>query len=163
MILLSPRNIGLQEAAAQCDAEPPRLTPGVSSLITAMSENPQAGALPPLHTAARVFAAFCFVLALLGLLSFWPPTSPAIVAWLLGWTMTCLGTGIAIVRRARYAPSFVWGLIILASYSAISAFRSGLLGTVGILIDVLLFIPLIWFAISYQRSRRASASRTKPQ
>ena len=65
--------------------------------------------------------------------------------------------------RARYAPSLVWGLIVLASYSAISAFRSGLLGTVGILIDVLLFIPLIWFAIWYQRSRRTDAAATRPR
>ena len=128
-----------------------------------MSEKAQAGGLQPLHTVARVFAAFCFVLALLGLLSFWPPKSPAIVVWLLVWTMTCMGTGIAIVRRARHAPSLVWGLIVLASYGAISAFRSGLLGTVGILIDVLLFIPLIWFAIWYQRSRRTDAAATRPR
>jgi hypothetical protein len=109
-----------------------------------------------------MFVGFCIVMALLGLLSFWPPTSPAIVAWLLGWTMTCLGTGIAIVRRARHAPGLVWGLIILASYSAISAFRSGLLGPVGILIDVLLFIPLIWFAIWYQRHRRLDSATAGP-
>ena len=93
-------------------------------------------------------------MALLGLLSFWPPRSPAIVAWLLVWTVTCLGTGIAIVRRARDAPSLVWSLIILASYSAVSAFRSGLLGGVGVFIDILLGIPLIWFAILYQSRRR---------
>ena len=65
--------------------------------------------------------------------------------------------------RAGYAPSLVWGLIVLASYSAISAFRSGLPGTVGILIDVLLFIPLIWFAIWYQRSRRTDTAATRPR
>jgi hypothetical protein len=101
-----------------------------------------------------MFVVFCFVMALLGLLSFWPPGSPAIVAWLLVWTLACLGTGIAIERRARYAPSLVWSLIILASCSAISAFRSGLLGDVGVFIDILLGIPLIWFAIWYQRHRR---------
>lgn len=119
------------------------------------SRSRQANAVQPLHVVARIFVVFCIAMALLGLLSFWPPRSPAIVAWLLVWTIICLGTGIAIVRRARYAPSLVWGLIILAGYSAISAFRSGLLEGVGILIDILLGIPLIWFAIWYQRHRRA--------
>ena len=113
----------------------------------------------PLHAVARLFVVFCIVIALLGLLSFWPPRSPAIVAWLLVWTVTCLGTGIAIVRRARFAPSLVWSLIVLASYSAVSAFRSGLLDGVGILIDVLLGIPLIWFAIG-TRGAVASTSNT---
>jgi hypothetical protein len=126
--------------------------------VSDASRSRQAAAAQHLHAVVRMFVGFCIVLALLGLLSFWPPTSPAIVAWLLVWTMTCLGTAIAIVRRARYAPSLVWGLIILASYSAISAFRSGLLGAVGILIDVLLFTPLIWFAIWYQRRRRADSA-----
>ena len=115
-------------------------------------------AVQPLHPVARMFVVFCIAMALLGLLSFWPPRSPAIVAWLLVWTVTCLGTGIAIGRRARYAPSLVWSLIILASYSAVSAFRSGLLGGVGVFIDILLGIPLIWFAIWYQRRRRVGSA-----
>ena len=108
----------------------------------------------PLHTAVRMFVVFCVAMALLGLISFWPPGSPAVVAWLLIWTTICLGTAIAIVRRARYAPILVWGLLVLACYSAVSAFRSGMLGGVGIVIDIVLFIPLIWFAIWYQRHRR---------
>lgn len=108
---------------------------------------------------------FCVVMAVLGLSSFWPPRSPAVVAWLLVWTLTCLGTAVAIVRRARYAPGFVWSLIVLAGYSAISLYRSGSRGGVGVLIDVLLGVPLIWFAIWYQRRRRvdsAAAARLEP-
>ncbi len=115
------------------------------------SRSRQASAIQPLHAVARMFVVFCIVMALLGLLTFWPPSSPAIVAWLLVWTIICLGTGIAIVRRARYAPSLVWSLVVLTGYSAVSAFRSGLLEGVGIVIDIVLSIPLIWFAIWYQR------------
>ena len=122
------------------------------------SRSRQAAAVQPLHAVVKVFVVFCIVMALLGLLSFWPPRSPAIIAWLLVWTITCLGTGIAIVRRARYAPSLVWSLMILASYSAISAFRSGLLGSAGLFIEILLGIPLIWFAIWYQRRRRVDSA-----
>jgi hypothetical protein len=119
----------------------------------------------PLHVAVRVFVVFCVLLALVGALTFWPPASPAIVVWVLVWTVTCLGTAIAIVWRARYAPALVWTLIALAGYSAVSAFRAGWLGGVGILIDIVLFVPLIWFAIWYQRRRRiesaaAGASRS---
>jgi hypothetical protein len=110
--------------------------------------------------AARLFAAFCFVLALLGLLSFWPPRSSATVVWLVMWTIVSVLTGIAIVLRARYAPTLVWSLIVLAGYSAVSAFRGGLLGGVGILIDLLLGIPLVWFAIWYQGHRRVGAATT---
>ena len=123
------------------------------------SPSPRSAAVQSLHAVDRIFAVFCVVLALLGLLSFWPPESPAIVAWLLVWTLTCLATGIAIVRRARSAPMLVWTVLILAGYSAISAFRSGLLRGVGILIDLLLAIPLIWFAIWYQRRRRVDSAR----
>ena len=112
----------------------------------------------PLPAAARLFVVFCLVMAVLGLLAFWPPRSPAVVAWLLVWTLTCLGAGVAIVRRARYAPTFVWSLVILAGYSAGSLYRSGSLGGVGILIDVLLGVPLIWFAIRYQRHRRVDSA-----
>ena len=105
--------------------------------------------------AAKLFAAFCFVLALLGLLSFWPPRSPATAVWLLIWTLVSVITGMAIVRRARYAPRLVWTLLILAGYSAVSAFRGGLLGGAGILIDIVLGIPLVWFAVWYQRHRRS--------
>ena len=108
----------------------------------------------PLHASARMFVVFCVAMALLGLISFWPPSSPAVVAWLLAWSIICLGTAIAIVRRARHAPVFVWSLLILAGYSAVSAFRSGMIGSIGIVIDIVLFIPLIWFALWYQRHRR---------
>ncbi len=110
--------------------------------------------LQPLHAVARMFVVFCIAMALLGFLSFWPPNSPAVVAWLLVWTTICLATGIAIALRARYAPILVWSLMVLAGYSAVSAFRSGLLGGIGIVIDIVLGIPLIWFAIWYQRHRR---------
>ena len=120
----------------------------------------QAAAVGAVPAAARLFAAFCFVLALLGLLSFWPPRSPATVVWLVMWTLVSVLTGIAIVRRARYAPTLVWSLIVLAGYSAVSAFRGGLLGGVGILIDMLLSIPLVWFAIWYQRHRRFGSATT---
>ena len=97
---------------------------------------------------------FCVAMALVGLIAFWPPGSPAVVAWLLVWTSICLGTAVAIMRRARYAPILVWSLLALAGYSAISAFRSGMLEGIGIVIDIVLFIALIWFALWYQRHRR---------
>jgi len=108
----------------------------------------------PLHSAARAFVGFCILMALLGFIAFWPPSSPAVVAWLLVWTSTCVGTGIAIARRARYAPILVWSLLVLAGYSAVSAVQSGMLGTIGVVIDIVLFVPLIWFAIWYQTHRR---------
>lgn len=110
-----------------------------------------------LHLAARMFVVFCIAMALLGLLAFWPPRSAAVVAWLVVWTVICLGTAIAIVRRARYASVLVWGLLALAGHSAVSAFRSGLLGSIGVVIDIVLFIPLIWFAVWYPRHRRVTA------
>ena len=124
------------------------------------SRSRQAAAVQPLHAVARVFVVFCIVMVLLGFLSFWPPRSRVIVAWLLVWTITWLGTSIAILRRARYAPGLVWSVTILAGYSALSAFRSGLLGGVGILIDIMLSIPLIWFAIWYQGHRRVDSATT---
>ena len=127
-----------------------------------MSDAPRSGraVVGVVPAAARLFAAFCFVLALLGLVAFWPPRSAATVVWLLIWTPACLITGLAIVRRARHAPGLVWTLIILAGYSAVSAFRGGLLGGAGILIDIALGIPLIWFAIWYQRHRRIDSAAT---
>ena len=116
-------------------------------------------AAQPLHPVARAFVGFCLLMAVLGLVSFWPPKSSAVVAWLLVWTTLCLGTAIAIVRRASCAPSLVWILLGLAGYSAFSALRSGLLGGFGIVIDIVLFIPLIWFAIWYPRHRRAELGR----
>jgi hypothetical protein len=109
-----------------------------------------------------MFVVFSFVLALLAVLSFWPPKSPAVLAWLLFWIATCLATGIAILRRERYAPSVVWILTILSGFSALSAFKSGLLRGPGILIDILLFVPLVWFAIWYQRRRRVESATTAP-
>jgi hypothetical protein len=102
---------------------------------------------------ARLFAVFSFVLALLAILSFWPPKSAAVIAWLTGWIAICLATSIAILRRWRYAPTLVWILNVLAGFSALAALRSGLLQGVGILIDIGLFVPLVWFAIWYQKSR----------
>ena len=109
-----------------------------------------------------MFAVFAFVLALLALLSFWPPKSPAVIAWLLLWIAICLGTGIAILRRERYAPALVWTLNILAGLSALAALNSGLLRGVGILIDMILFVPLVWFAIWYQRRRRVESATAGP-
>lgn len=116
--------------------------------------------MQPLHAVVRLFVLFCVVMAFLGLLAFWPPRSPAIIGWLIVWTVLCLGTAMAIVQRARYAPFLVWSLVALAVYSAVSAFRGGMLDNVGILIDIMLGIPLVWFAIWYQR-RHASSVRTE--
>ena len=124
------------------------------------SQNRQAGALQPLHIVARMFAAFSFVLAVVALLSFWPPKSPAVVVWLLLWIGVCLSTTIAILWRARYAPTIVWILNIVAGLSALAALRSGLLRGVGVLIDIVLFIPLVGFAIWYQRNRRVESAAT---
>ena len=117
----------------------------------------QTADVSPLHPAARMFVVFCSLRAALGLLSFWPPGSPAIVAWLLVWTFTCLSTGLAIVRRARHAPGLVWSLTMLAGCSAVFAFRNGLLEGAGVLIDILLGVPIVWFAIWYQKRRRVES------
>ena len=61
--------------------------------------------------------------------------------------------------EAKFQYYFNFGVIVLAGYSAVSAFRSGLLGGVGIVIDIVLGIPLIWFAIWYQRHRRVDSPR----
>ena len=114
----------------------------------------------PLHPVARTFVGFCLLMALLGLISFRPPKSPAIVAWLLVWTTICLGTAFAIMRRVRYAPILVWSLLALAGYSAVSLFLSGSLGAIGVVIDIVLFIPLIWFALWYQRRQRLTGPST---
>ena len=105
---------------------------------------------------ATSFAVFCFALAAIGLVAFWPPESRAIVVWLIVWCSICLATGIAILRRARVAPWLVWTLIAMAALSAADAFMSGMLQGFGIVIDIALFIPLIWFAVWYQKSARAS-------
>jgi hypothetical protein len=128
--------------------------------VSGRSENRQTAGLQSLHIVARMFAVFSFVLALLALLSFWPPKSPVVVAWLVLWIAICLATSIAILRRAPYSLTLVWTLNILAGLSALAALNSGLLRGVGILIVVLLFVPLVWFAIWYQRHRRVQpASR----
>ena len=113
----------------------------------------------PLHPVARAFVGFCLLMAVLGLVSFWPPKSSAVVAWLLVWTTICLGTAIAILRRASYAPSLVWILLALAGYSAVSLFLSGSLGAIGIVIDIVLFTPLIWFAVWYRKHRRVDSEQ----
>ena len=110
-------------------------------------------ATAPLPLAARLFAWFAFALALIGLMSFWPPKSAITIAWIVLWTGVCAAVGIAILLRLRVAPYLVWMLLLLAGLSALAAFRSGLLDTVGVAIDVLLFVPLIWFAIWFQRHR----------
>lgn len=126
------------------------------------SRDRQAAASPPIPIVAKMFAVFSFVLALLAVLSFWPPKSPAVLAWLLFWIAICLVTGIAILRRERYAPTVVWILTILSGFSALSALKSGLLRGTGILIDILLFVPLVWFAIWYQRRRRVESVTIVP-
>jgi hypothetical protein len=112
----------------------------------------------PVPAVAKAFAAFSFLLALIGVITFWPPKSPAVVAWVFVWGATCVATGIAILRRARSAPALVWTVLAVAGVSALDALRSGLLGGIGILIDIVLFVPLISFAVWYQRNQRAGSS-----
>jgi hypothetical protein len=111
--------------------------------------------------AAQAFAAFSFILALLAVASFWPPTSLAVIGWLTLWVGVCVATGAAILLRLRHAVSLVWSLTALATLSAILALQSGMLDATGIVIDILLFVPLFWFAFWYQtrRSARAKAGR----
>jgi hypothetical protein len=133
--------------------------------MSGKAQNGQTVAHQSLHLAARMFAVFSFVLALIALFSFWPPKSIAVVVWLLLWTTVCLATGIAILRAARNAPTLVWSLNFLAGLSALAALSGGLLRGVGIVIDILLFVPLVWFAVWYQRHRReesATAGRLRP-
>jgi hypothetical protein len=107
-----------------------------------------------MHVAERVFAAFAVVLAAIALAAFWPPANLAIIAWLVFWCGLCLLTAYAIVRRARYAPAAIWALNGVAWLSAVAALRDGMLQGIGIVIDVVLFIPMIWFSVWYQRRRR---------
>jgi hypothetical protein len=106
-----------------------------------------------LHHLEKVFAAFCVLLAAIALAAFWPPTQPPIIAWLVFWCGLCLLAAYGIVRRARYAPAAIWGLTGIAILSAMAALRDGMLDGIGILIDVVLFVPMIGFAIWYQRRR----------
>ena len=100
---------------------------------------------------AKLFAGFSFVLVPIALVAFWPPKSATVIVWLVVWNTLCLATGTAILRHDRRAPALVWTLLCLAGLSALMALRSGLLHGVGILIDVVLFVPLVSFAIWYQR------------
>jgi hypothetical protein len=104
--------------------------------------------------AAKAFAMFSFLLAALAVFSFWPPKTGIVIVWLVSWTGLCVATGVAILRRQRHASYLVWAIVIAACLSAALALRSGLLGTMGIVIDVVLFVPLIWFAVWYQRTTR---------
>ena len=116
---------------------------------------------PPLPLAAKLFAGFCLVLAMLALISFWPPRSPAVIAWLVVWVGVCLWACLAILRSASHAPVVVWILNILAGLSALAAWRGGVLRGVGILIDIVLVVPMLWFSVWYQRSRtRSGTSRS---
>lgn len=112
-----------------------------------------------MHVAERVFAAFAVLLAAIALAAFWPPTDSGVIAWLVIWCGLCLVTATAILRRASYAAALIWAIVGLTILSALAALRSGLLDTMGILIDIVLFIPLIWFAVWYQGRRRAGAAR----
>jgi len=47
----------------------------------------------------------------------------------------------------------VWILISVAMVSALLALRNGLLRGVGIVIEMVLFALMIWFAIWYRRKR----------
>ena len=100
--------------------------------------------------AAKAFAIFAFVLALIALFTFWPPRSPAVIVWLFFWVGLCAATGVAVLRQRRYAPFLVWAILVTAMLSAATAFRTGMLDAIGIVIDIVLFVPLIWFAIWYQ-------------
>ena len=129
-------------------------------MYSAGNETRVSDAASNLSTATRVpavaqaFAAFCFILALIAVLAFWPPATADVIVWLLAWVGLCLATGVAILRRHRHAVPLVWTIIIVAALSAALALQSGMLDTMGIVIDIVLFVPMIWFAISYQRSRR---------
>jgi hypothetical protein len=106
--------------------------------------------------AACVFAVFCFVLALIAVAAFWPPKTLDVIVWLVAWVGLCLATGVAILRRQSYAVTLVWTILIVALLSAGLAMQSGLLDMTGILIDIVLFVPMIWFAIWYHRHRRST-------
>lgn len=107
-----------------------------------------------MHVAERVFAAFAVLLAAIALTAFWPPDDPRVIAWLVIWCGLCLVTATAILRRSSYAPASVWALVGLTILSALAALRDGMLDALGMVIDIVLFIPLIWFAVWYQgRSR----------
>ena len=98
---------------------------------------------------------FSFALAAIGFMAFWPPQSAAIIGWLIVWTSVCLATGIAILRRARQASALVWALILVSTVSAVDAYVSGMLRGIGIVIDIALFAPLIWFAVWFHRNQRS--------
>jgi hypothetical protein len=122
--------------------------------------NQQTVVVRQLHLAEKAFAAFCVILAVIALAAFWPPTNITIIRWLVLWCGLCVLTAFAIVRRARFAPAAIWTLNALAWLSAVTAFRSGMLEGIGIVIDLALFIPMTWFAVWYQ-IRRKSASQTQ--
>ena len=107
-----------------------------------------------LHVAEKVFAGFCLALAAIALAAFWPPANAAIITWLVLWCGLCVVTAVAITRRARYAPVAVWALVGLTILSAMAAARDGMLDAVGIVIDIILFVPLIWFAAWYHARRK---------
>ena len=107
----------------------------------------------PVPAAARAFAVFCFTLALIAVLAFWPPKTADVIVWLAAWVGLCLATGAAIFRGHRYAVPLVWTILIVALLSAALAMQSGMLGVSGVVIDIVLFVPMIWFAIWYHRSR----------
>ena len=107
-----------------------------------------------LNLAERVFAAFCVALAVIALAAFWPPTNGTVITWLAVWCGLCVLTAVAILRGARYASIPIWTLNALAWLSAVTAFRSGMLEGIGIVIDVVLFIPMTWFAVWYQMRRK---------
>jgi hypothetical protein len=111
-------------------------------------------AAPRVPAVAKVFAAFLFVLAVIALLAFWPPTAVDEIAWLIVWMTLCVTTSVAILRHERFAAPLVWTVIVVASLSAALALRAGLLDAMGVVIDIVLFVPMICFAIWYQRSRR---------
>jgi len=109
--------------------------------------------MQPIPVVVKAFAIFSFALAVIGAITFWPPSSPSVVIWLLAWTSICVATATAILRRARSAPALVWILISVAMFSALLALRNGLLRGVGIVIEMVLFALMIWFAIWYRRKR----------
>jgi hypothetical protein len=107
-----------------------------------------------LHLAEKVFVVFCVALTAVALAAFWPPANAAIISWLVLWCGLCLLTAGAIMWRLRLAPVAVWGLVGLTILSAMAAIRDGMLDATGILIDVVLFVPLIWFSVWYHGRRR---------
>jgi hypothetical protein len=65
------------------------------------------------------------------------------------WVLASRSCGVPATRPASCGVS-----TMLACCSAVFAFRNGLLEGAGVLIDILLGVPIVWFAIWYQKRHR---------